>query len=169
MITPPSNNQTFQGPTVPAADEVRKLSILIVEDEPSICRALSIALTRKGYDPVIATSGESALYQLRTRYFDLMLADLRMPDMRGDVVFHLATSLQGQLRNQTLFITGDVTEQAHDLIEACGCPLLMKPFDLHDLTKAVSVMMSRRQKVGIQPEELESQQPETIRQQAQGS
>src|SRR5207253_569817 len=97
------------------------------------------------YDPVTATSGESALYQLRTRYFDLMLADLRMPDMRGDVVYHLATSLQPQLRTQTMFVTGDVTEQAVELIEACGCPLLMKPFDLRDLTGAVSVMMSRRE------------------------
>jgi DNA-binding response OmpR family regulator len=145
MIATPPTEPPFHGPAKPAPDVLRRPSILIVEDEPSICRAVAIALTRAGYDPVTATSGEGALYHLRTRYFDLMLADLRIPDMRGDVIFHLATSLQGQLRNQTLFITGDVTEQAYDLIKACGCPLLMKPFDLRDLINAVSVMMERTQ------------------------
>jgi DNA-binding response OmpR family regulator len=150
MITTPSIEPPFQGPGLPDPNVERKLSILIVEDEPSICRAVAIALTRKGYDPVTATSGEGAMYHLRTRYFDLMLVDLRIPDMRGDVIFHLASSLQHQLRKQTLFITGDVTEQAMELVEACHCPLLMKPFDLQDLTTAVAVMMERRQKVGKQ-------------------
>jgi len=147
MKATPPIDPPFQGPAAPAPDPKRRPSILIVEDEPSICRAVAIALTRAGYDPVTATSGEGALYHLRTRYFDLMLADLRIPDMRGDVVFHLATSLQPQLRTQTLFITGDVTEQAVELIEACGCPLLMKPFDLRDLTGAVEVMMERRETI----------------------
>ena len=73
----------------------------------------------------------------------MMLIDLRIPDMRGDVVYHLAISLQPHLRCQSLFMTGDVTEQAAELIEACACPLLMKPFDLKDLSEAVDVMVAR--------------------------
>ncbi len=113
------------------------MSILVLEDEPSICRTVAIGLTRAGYNPITTTTGEGALYHLRTQYFDLLLIDLRIPDMRGDVVFHLATSLQPQLRRQTLFMTGDVTEQAAELIDACSCPLLMKPFDLRALESAV--------------------------------
>ena len=121
--------------------------MLVVEDEPSICRTVAIALTRAGYNPITTTTGEGALYHLRTQYFDVMLIDLRIPDMRGDVIFHLATSLQPQLRKQSLFMTGDVTEQAAELIAACACPLLMKPFDLHDLSQAIGVIASQSEAV----------------------
>jgi DNA-binding NtrC family response regulator len=112
-------------------------------------------MTRAGYNPTTTTTGEGAMYHIRRTYFDLLVIDLRMPDMRGDVIYHLATSLQPQLRHQTLFITGDVTEQAADLIEACKCPLLMKPFDLRGLEQAV-----REVAVAAGIEEAQQQRPQ---------
>jgi hypothetical protein len=41
--------------------------------------------------------------------------------------------MQPHLRSRSLFTTGDITERAQELIEACRCPLLRKPFDLKDL------------------------------------
>ena len=69
-----------------------------------------------------------------------MLADLRIPDIRGDEIFHLAIALQPHLRHRTLFTTGDVTEEAAKLIEACHCPVLMKPFELRDLGVAIRAL-----------------------------
>ena len=65
----------------------KKLRVLIVDDEPSICKALSMALSRAGYDAIAAQSGESALAIVRSEHVDVMLVDLRIPDMRGDVIF----------------------------------------------------------------------------------
>ena len=137
MIPTQPIDPPFRTPVLPPPGPRSKLSILVVEDEPSICRAVAIGMTRAGYNPTTTTTGEGAMYHLRTQYFDLLVMDLRIPDMRGDVIYHLATSLQPQLRKQTLFVTGDVTEQAAELIEACACPLLMKPFDLRGLEKAI--------------------------------
>src|SRR5947208_652486 len=64
--------------------------VLVVDDEPSICKALTMALDRAGYAAVSAQSGESALAILRDEHIDVMLIDLRIPDMRGDVVFEVA-------------------------------------------------------------------------------
>lgn len=138
IVTPPPIELPFQTPVLPPPGPRTKRSIIVVEDEPSICRAVAIWLTRAGYEPFTTTTGEGALNHIRTQYVDMMLIDLRIPDMRGDVVFHLATALQPQLRSQTLFMTGDVTEQGEELIMACECPLLMKPFDLQDLAKAIN-------------------------------
>ena len=55
-----------------------------------------------------------------------MLIDLRIPDMRGDVIFEVAAGQQPHLRYQTLFMTGDITERAHKLIAACKCHFLQK-------------------------------------------
>ena len=114
--------------------------VLVVDDEPSICKALTIALSRAGYDAIAALNGESALAIVRSEHVDVLLLDLRIPDMRGDVIFELAASHQPHLRYQTLFMTGDITERAHKLIAACKCHFLRKPFDLRDMTDAVAAL-----------------------------
>jgi DNA-binding NtrC family response regulator len=111
--------------------------VLIVDDEPAICKALQIALTRAGYRASSALSGESAMEVIRAEHVDAQIVDLRMGDMRGDAYFELSAAMQTHLRKRTLFTTGDITEQAQQLIEACACPLLRKPFDLKDLVSWV--------------------------------
>ena len=114
--------------------------VLVVDDEPSICKALQIALTRAGIEARIAESGDAALDKLRTEHFDVMIVDLRMPDLRGDVLFELASAIQPQLRHCTLFTTGDISDRAERLIAACHAPMLRKPFDLADAIDAVRAM-----------------------------
>ena len=114
--------------------------VLIVDDEPSICKALSHALQREGHEVLTALGGEAALAILREQPVDVLLLDLRMPDMRGDVLFEYAVALRPELRARTLFMTGDITERATELIAACGCHFLRKPFDLRDLTAAVAAL-----------------------------
>lgn len=107
--------------------------VLLVDDEPAICKALALALTRAGFRVSTALSGETAMSIVRGEHVDVLVVDLRIPDMRGDALFELAAAIQPQLRSRTLFTTGDITERAQELIEACRCPLLRKPFDLKDL------------------------------------
>jgi DNA-binding NtrC family response regulator len=118
--------------------------VLVVDDEPSICRALTIALTRTGYDARALESGEAASLLVRQEHFDCLIVDLRIPDMRGDIFFEIAASVQPHLRHQTILTTGDVSELAHELLDACGCPVLQKPFDLHDLLGLVAKMTGGR-------------------------
>lgn len=120
-----------------------RVRVLVVDDEPTICRALTIALQRVGYDVQATSSGERAHTLLTEHHFDCLIVDLRMPDMRGDELFELAASIQPQLRRQTLFTTGDASERAQELIAACGCPVLPKPFELADLNAAVARLTRR--------------------------
>ena len=119
------------------------IHVLVVDDEPSICKALSMALDRAGYDVVTAQSGEAALAILRGEHVDVMVIDLRIPDMRGDAIFEYAAGVQPHLRRQTLFTTGDITERAEILIAACKCNFLRKPFDLGDMMAAVAALSPR--------------------------
>ncbi len=118
--------------------------ILVVDDEPAICRALSIALTRAGYDVLTAQSGDAALSMLAAERVDVMVIDLRIPDTRGDVVFELAAATHPHLRHQTLFMTGDISEKAHKLILSCKCPSVRKPFELRELIIAVAALAPAR-------------------------
>jgi len=111
--------------------------VLVVDDEPTICRALSVALVRAGYDPRSAESAEAAHSLLRHDRFEAMIVDLRIPDQRGDEFFELAAALYPHLRTATLITTGDTSDRAFDLIHACRVPYLVKPFDLAELIAAI--------------------------------
>ena len=151
MKVVPGNAGTQQSkPGIPGAQTKEQMGhgksmvrVLVVDDEPSICKALTMALSRAGYEAIAEKSGEAALARIRSEHVDVMLIDLRIPDMRGDVIFEVAAGHQPHLRYQTLFMTGDITERAHKLIAACKCHFLRKPFDLRDMTDAVAALAPR--------------------------
>ena len=115
----------------------QRVRVLIVDDEPAICKALKIALERAGYEAIAAQSGDSALTVLALEPVDVLLLDLRIPDTRGDVVFELAAATHPHLRRQTLFMTGDMSDRAYKLIQSCKCPWIRKPFELREMIAAV--------------------------------
>jgi DNA-binding NtrC family response regulator len=57
--------------------------VLIVDDEQSICDVLSISLRKEGYEVAAETSPKKALDRFRREKYDLVLQDLRMPEMDG--------------------------------------------------------------------------------------
>jgi len=66
-----------------AIEPARKLSLLIVDDEPASMRALCDTLEYEGYQTYGYTSAADALVAMRERSFDLLLADLQMPGTNG--------------------------------------------------------------------------------------
>ncbi len=120
-----------------------RVRVLIVDDEPAICKALKVALDRAGYDAIAAQSGDSALTVLSLESVDVLLLDLRIPDTRGDVVFELAAATHPHLRHQTLFMTGDISDRALKLIQSCKCPVIRKPFELRELIAMIDTLAPR--------------------------
>ena len=123
-----------------------RVRVLVVDDEPAICKALTIALQRAGYYALSAQSGDSALALLANEHVDILLIDLRIPDTRGDVVFELAAATHPHLRHQTLFMTGDISERAHRLVTSCKCPMLRKPFELREMITAIEQLTPRQRR-----------------------
>jgi DNA-binding NtrC family response regulator len=63
--------------------EAQKLSILIVDDEEDILNVLKLILTKEGYQVDTALDGKQALQLFRKKSYDIVLTDLRMPEMDG--------------------------------------------------------------------------------------
>ena len=119
------------------------IRVLVVDDEPSICLALKIALSRAHHDVVAVHSGEEAQARIMTEHFDVLIVDLRLKDMRGDELYYFAEGAQPHLRNCTVFLTGDITDAAERLIDATTCTLLRKPFDLSEILAVVQKLCPR--------------------------
>jgi CheY-like chemotaxis protein len=57
--------------------------VLVVDDDPMVCVAIEVCLTRKGFEVTVADGGEAGMRALETSDFDVMLIDVFMPHMRG--------------------------------------------------------------------------------------
>ena len=60
-----------------------KESILIVDDNESVRRTLTLIFEKSGYEIDTAKTGRDALQKAKGRFFNLALLDIRLPDMEG--------------------------------------------------------------------------------------
>ncbi len=101
--------------------------VLVVDDEPELCRALSKLLTRNGYRVLVAGDGEQALALLRQRDVHLVLTDLVMPRMGGLDLLKAGKVLSPG--TEFVVITGHGTiEAAVDAMKLGAYDFVEKPF-----------------------------------------
>ena len=124
-----------------AADEAqptRPQQILVVEDEPDVAQMLAEVLGTLDHEATIAESGKVALEKLADKAFDLILSDMRMPDMDGKALFEVIKERYPELAARVVFVTGDsLSGPTARFLEEAGRPVIEKPFTPGDVKKVV--------------------------------
>jgi EAL domain-containing protein (putative c-di-GMP-specific phosphodiesterase class I)/CheY-like chemotaxis protein len=116
--------------------EELRARVLVVDDEPAIARSLARVLGVAGHVVTAATSGEEAVARLASESFDVILSDIRMPQMDG--VTLLRAIRARDLDVPVAFMTGDPTlETALDAMEHGAFRYLVKPVDGHEVVAVV--------------------------------
>jgi DNA-binding NtrC family response regulator len=64
--------------------------VLVAEDKENLCRLIETTLSEAGYDVSIALGGDAAIHEIKSRPFDLVISDMRMPGANGTQVFREA-------------------------------------------------------------------------------
>src|SRR6266436_4110938 len=121
-------------PAVAAAD------VLVVEDEDSLRGLLTEVIHGLGHQVVEATTGEVALSRLQREWaYDLVMLDLRLPDVDGQVVWQRALASHPGLANRFVFMTGDImSAETQGFLDDTGRPFLIKPFTMEQVGRVVS-------------------------------
>ncbi|MFC1533814.1 sigma-54-dependent transcriptional regulator [Thermodesulfobacteriota bacterium] len=116
---------------------------LIVDDEAVVRNGIKRVLGNKGISSLTVSSAHEALDLLAKQSFDLILLDIRMPDMDGIEALKRIRVLYPKIR--VIMITGYPTiDAAVDCIKLGASDYLVKPFRLEDLEKSLSKATSNR-------------------------
>jgi two-component system response regulator HydG len=137
-----SDPKAPEGPARPAEGSAGA-TILIVDDEPELCRALSKLLSRNGYEVVTAGNGEEALLQLRRQEIHLVLSDLQMPRMGGLDLLKAAQIISPA--TEFVIITGHGSiETAVDAMKSGAYDFIEKPFSTSTTLKVVRKALEKQ-------------------------
>jgi PAS domain S-box-containing protein len=115
-------------------DKIRK--ILVVDDEENICEMLSEFLKINGFEVETSTRGWEALNKVKNQGFDVMLLDIRMPDMDGIELLKTAKMVDPTL--PVIMMTGNISvKSAIESMRYGAYDYITKPFDLDQALSAV--------------------------------
>ena len=118
--------------------------ILVVDDERSMRELLAIVLRRDGYEVLLAENGNAAIQTLEREPIDLLISDIRMPDMSGVEVLRAAKRIDQDVLG--IMITAHAsTESAVEAMRLGACDYLSKPFDVDLLKMKVREKIENRQ------------------------
>jgi DNA-binding response OmpR family regulator len=130
------------------AKKMEKQKILIVDDEPDICKILSYNLVNEGYETEVTHSAEEALEKLTPDY-SLILLDIMMGDMSG---YQFALTLRNRGNEiPIIFLSAKNTE--NDMLTGFsvgGDDYISKPFSLKEVSTRVKAILKRRQTKPLQ-------------------
>ncbi len=119
--------------------------VLVVDDEESVLRMLQRLLGELGHQTTVVSDVDSALRELATRPYDLVITDLRMPQKSGFDLSEEIRRLYPHLAERIIFISGDTlsTLKPHQKEQLHG-RLLSKPFSIPQLAELLRNLPPRR-------------------------
>jgi signal transduction histidine kinase len=128
---------------------IKGLRILVVDDNPDVAMAFSDILTIQGHQVDIAGTSRAALHMVETSAYEIVVTDVRMPDLDGPALYRELTARHPLLGSSFLFVTGDVFSPDTDrFLKETGAVFLGKPCTFDEVENAVQQVMLRRATTG---------------------
>ena len=109
----------------PAKASANQRTILVVDDEAEIREALAEILTGAQHRVVTASSGREALERMAAEHYDVILTDIRMPDLDGRALYQEIERRWPGLGRRVVFVTGDTLASAsREFVSDSGRPVI---------------------------------------------
>ncbi len=136
---------------------------MFVDDEKNVRLLVEMSLARAGYHVTTVDSGEEALALMHERTFDILLIDLKMPEMSGEELLEQVRTTWPDL--EVIIVTAyPGLSNAIRTIRAGVSDYVLKPFDLNNLELSVHRCIERKQlRLALQYEHHQSEELSRIR------
>ena len=129
-----------------------KSSILIVEDDANIRETLSTILQQKGYKTDTAKNGQEAIQKSKAKFFNMVLLDIKLPDMEGTKL--LTTMHKDQPKMMKIMITGyPSVENAVEALNRGADAYIIKPVKPEKLLALIEEKLEKQSQAEKMTEE----------------
>lgn len=112
------------------------IKVLVVDDDPSICKTVGLLLEDHGYNPRAFTDPEEAMVAARNESFQIALIDLRMPAMDGVEMVEKLKEIDGRMSCIVMTAYPDL-DSATETMRKGTCDYICKPFKQEELIASV--------------------------------
>lgn len=139
--------QSPEGPAPVEGDvpEIAAGTALVVDDEVDLAETLSELLEAEGWKVIIADSGARAIEILQEEDPQLIIADIKMPQVDGPGLYTWLQEHRPRLVERLVFLTGDTLgAAANAFLASCGRPFVEKPFSSATIATLLSTSSSGR-------------------------
>jgi DNA-binding response OmpR family regulator len=119
-------------------------NILMLEDETDLTGELAPFFAANGYKLVAVTNGVDGLKQIIARDFAVIICDMMMPNLPGDMFYRAVERTKPLLCKRFIFITGfKGNRDIEDFIRKVNGVMLWKPFGTHQLMNAIEMVIQK--------------------------
>jgi len=116
--------------------------ILVVDDDQHVRDFIVSSLRADGHDVDASSNGFEALRLLGRQWYDLIVSDLRMPELDGPSLYTEVTRRWPMSPPPVLFVSGLGNTSAYDgFLQVIHAPLLTKPFRVGALRRAIKRLL----------------------------
>ncbi|MBM3819426.1 MAG: response regulator [Acidimicrobiia bacterium] len=136
---------TSQAGVAEPASPVRGRAVLVVDDEIEVAEVLAHMLLADGHQVERAANGNLALAQLRQRTYDVILCDIKMPELDGPGLYREVEHRYPGLQRRFIFLTGDtLSTDTQAFLGRIGAPCLSKPFTWAELQRLLQATLGNQ-------------------------
>ena len=131
---------------LPEAVPASKRRLLIVDDDPSIVKAINDTFTASTlYDCHIAASGDEALDALEAFHPNVVILDAILPGINGFEVCRKIKTGPRTRHIRVVMISGFLDETNRNIVRTCGADdVVLKPFSIQFLRQRIETLMDRK-------------------------
>jgi len=133
----------------------KRTGVLIVDDEPVVCDVLYNALTERGYLCTRAFNARGALAKLETQDFEVVLLDVKLPEMSG---LEVLSKIRSNHHNSCAIIITTVSniDTAVEAMKLGASDYIIKPFDLDRVNTSIRTALETKQVTEKSPTEMDA-------------
>ncbi len=119
------------------------MKILVIDDEENIGRTIELIFAKENFDVTLAFNGETAISLLKENYFDVIISDIRLPDISGMEILKTSKNLYPEV--PVIMITAYAsTSVAVEAMKLGAEDYIIKPFDIDELRIIVKRAYEKR-------------------------
>jgi signal transduction histidine kinase/CheY-like chemotaxis protein len=133
---------TEQAPSAHVPQAAQPGRILVVDDEPIILDLMIDILAELGHKIDTAENGMEASRKIKNGCYDLVITDVRMPQMDGIELYREIVASRPDLEQKVVFITGDlINTRTVEFLAEIGAPTVPKPLEIGKVTELVEKLL----------------------------